>query len=73
MIKLQELDDHVYDVINGSEGVNPSLVDGNNKTPPSRQLVPTIPPIIAPPTGGNVGVAREKEQEVVYATIPGDQ
>ena len=73
MIKLEELDDHVYDVIDVSGGANPSHIDGSNKTPPSHRLLPTIPPIIAPPTGGNVGVAREREQAVVYATIPGDQ
>ena len=73
MINLEELDDHVYDVIDGSGGVNPSLIGGTNKTPPSHRLLPAIPPIIAPPTGGNVGVASEREQEIVYATIPGDQ
>ena len=73
MIKLEELDDHVYDVIDASGGANPSHIDRSNKTPPSHRLLPIIPPIIAPPTGGNVGVAREREQAVVYATIPGDQ
>ena len=74
MITLGELDEHVhvYEEIDVSGGANPSLIDGTNKTPPSRRLLPTVPLFVAPLTGGNVGVTREREQEVVYATIPGD-
>ena len=72
IIKLGEQDDHVYEVIDVSEGAHPSLIDGTNKTPPPRRLLPNIHPTVAPPTGGNVGVARGREQEVVYATISGD-
>ena len=70
-VKLEQRDDHEYevidDVVDVSGGTN---LDGSNEIRSSHRLVPTIPLITVPPTGGNVGVARE---EVVYATIPGDQ
>ena len=76
MIKLEQKDERVFDVIDVSGGTNPSLTDGTNNNPcppPSHQLHPTIPPIDVPPTSRNVGVVREGEKEVAYATIPGDQ
>ena len=42
-------------------------------SPPSHQPLPTIPLSVAPPTDGDMGVAREAEDEVVYDNIPGDQ
>ena len=65
MIKLEQMDEHVYDVIDVSGDTNPSLTNGTNKNPPSHQPLLTIPPIVAPPIGGNVGVAREGEKEIV--------
>ena len=76
IIKLEQMDEHVYDVIDACAGTNPSLADGTNKNPclaPSNRLLPNIPPIVAPPTSENVCVARKGEEEVAYATIPGDQ
>ena len=67
MIKLEQMDEHV------SGGADPSLTDEtNNNTwlPPSHRLLPTILPIVAAPTDGNVGAAGKREDEVVYATIP---
>ena len=72
-IKLGRQECHDYEMIDMSECTNHSLIDGNNKIPPSHQLHPTIPHTVAPPTSRNVGVARERVQEVVYATVPGDQ
>ena len=70
MIKSGEQEDHVYDVIDAPGGINPSGTNESPCLPPSHQLLPTTP---SAPTGGNVGVAREREQVVVYATIPADQ
>ena len=42
-------------------------------SPPSHQPFPTIPQSVAPPTGGDVGVAKKKAQGDVYDNIPGDQ
>ena len=65
MIKSGEQEDHVYEVIDAPRGINKSPC-----LPLSHQLLPTTP---SAPTGGNVGVTRNREQEVVYSTIPGDQ
>ena len=40
--------------------------------PPSHQPLPAIPLTETTPTGGDVGVAREEDDDV-YDTIPGDQ
>ena len=40
--------------------------------PPSHQPLPAIPLTETTPTGGDVGVVREKDDDV-YDTIPGDQ
>ena len=61
---------HVYDVIDVSGRTNPSRM---RKISPSHRPLPNILPIVGPPTGGNVDVAREGKKEVVHATIPGDQ
>ena len=75
MIKSEQMGEPVYDVIDVSGGANPSLTDETNKNTtclsPSHRLLPTILPIVAAPTGGNVGVARKGEEEIVHATIPG--
>ena len=76
MIKLEQKDEHMYNVIDVSGGTNPSLTDKTNKNscpPLSHQPLPAIPSIVAPSTGGNVDVAIERKDEVAYATIPGDQ
>ena len=81
MIKLGEQDEHVYDVVDVCGVANPSYKDGTNRSPclpPVCHLLPTIPPptihpIVAPQSGGNVGVTKEREEDNVYATIPGDQ
>ena len=54
-----------YELVGVSPGTMPS--------PPSRQPLPTIPLSVAPPTGVDVGVAKEREEEGVYDNIPGDQ
>ena len=36
------------------------------------QPLPTIPQCVTPPTGRDVGVVREDEEEDVYDNIPGD-
>ena len=73
MIKLEQMDEHVYEVIDACGGTNPHLTDGTNKNPclsPFNWLLPTIPPIVGPLTSENVGVARDGEEEAVYDTIP---
>ena len=67
------MDEHVYDVIDVSGGTNPSLTDGIDKIPLSQSPLPAIPPIVAQVTGGVVGVAKEGNEEAVYATIQEDQ
>ena len=58
MIKLEQMDEHVYDVIDVCGDTNPSLTDGTNKNPPSHRPLPTIPPTVVPLTSENVGVAK---------------
>ena len=69
---------HEYELVGGSPGTDPFVAKGADKTyemlsPPFRQLEPTIPLSVAPPTSGDVGVAKEEEAEGVYDNIPGDQ
>ena len=55
VMKLDQKDEHMYDVIDVSGGTKPSFNDGTNKNPcpqPSHQPLLTIPPIASPPTGG---------------------
>ena len=61
-----------------SPGTVPPIAKAADKTyempsPPSHQPLPAIPLSVAPPTGGDVGVAKEGEEEGVYDNIPGDQ
>ena len=65
-----------YEMVGGSQGT--CTLVAKDKTceipsPPSCQPLPTIPLSVAPPTGGDVGVAKEREEEDVYDNIPGDQ
>ena len=44
------------------------------RCPPINLSLPYHSPLsVAPPTGGDVGVANEGEEEGVYDNIPGDQ
>ena len=57
-----------------SPGTAPPITKAADKTyempsPPSHQPLPAIPLSVAPPTGGDVDVAKEG----VYDNIPGDQ
>ena len=74
-MELQREDDHEY-VINGSSVINSSVIktsDTISSLPPTRPPLPPIPIPVVPLTGGDVGVAKEGENEVVYDNIPGDQ
>ena len=74
-MELQREDDHEY-VINGSSVINSSIIktsDTISSLPPSRPPLPPIPTPVVPLTGGDVGVVKEGENEVVYDNIPGDQ
>ena len=67
---------HEYELVGVSPGTGPPVAKAADKTyempsPPSHQPLPTIQLSVAPPTGGDVGVAREGEG--VYDNIPGDQ
>ena len=67
-----------YELVGVSSEIGPPVAKAADKTyempsPPSCQPLPTIPLSVAPPTGGDVGVAKEGEAEAVYDTIPGDQ
>ena len=69
---------HEYELVGVSPGTGPPVAKAADKTyempsPPSHQPLPTIPLSVAPPTGGDVGVAKEGEEEGVYDNIPGDQ
>ena len=41
--------------------------------PPTHHPLSAIPPLVAPPTGEDSGVAREEKAEVMYESISGDQ
>ena len=69
---------HEYELVDVSPGTAPPIAKAADKTyempsPPSHQPLPAIPQSVAPPTGGDVGVAKEVEEEGVYDNIPGDQ
>ena len=69
---------HEYELVGVSPGTAPPIAKAADKTyempsPPSHQPLPAIPLSVAPPTGGDVGVAKEGEEEGVYDNIPGDQ
>ena len=66
------------ELVGVSPGTAPPIAKAADKTyemssPPSHQPLPAIPLSVAPPTGGDVGVAKEGEEEGVYDNIPGDQ
>ena len=73
MMKLGEQDDPEYEVVNVPPETSSSLVKPDEVPSHSHQPLPDIPLPVAPPTGGNVGVAKEGEEEGVYDNIPGDQ
>ena len=66
---------HENELVGVSPGTAPPIADKTYEmpSPPSHQPLPVIPLSVAPPTGGNVGVAKEGEEEGVYDNIPGDQ
>ena len=68
----QKDDEYVYEVINLT---TTSLVKSENEVnsfPQSHYPLPAIPLPVTPPTRGNVGVAKEGEEESMYDNIPGD-
>ena len=71
MVKLGEQDEyeHTYEVMNVPPQTSTSFVkteDQSYSTPRSHPPLPAIPLTVAPPTGGDVGVAREGKEENVY-------
>ena len=73
MMKLGEQDDPEYEVVNVPPETSSSLVKSDEVPSRSHQPLPDIPLPVAPPTGGDVGVAKEGEEDDVYDNIPGDQ
>ena len=73
MMKLGEQDDPEYEVVNVPPETSSSLVKPDEVPSHSHLPLPDIPLPVAPPTGGEVGVAKEGEEEGVYDNIPGDQ
>ena len=67
-----QMDEHVYDVIDasGNPYTKASFTGGTDKNSCFSYPLPTISPTVVPPTYGNMGVAREEEEEVVYDTVP---
>ena len=68
----------MYELVDVSPGTDPLVAKAADKTyeipsPPSCQPLPTIPLSVAPPTGGDVSVAKKGEEEGMYDNIPGDQ
>ena len=60
---------YVYEELNIPPGTSTSLAKSDKEVnffPQSHQSLPDIPLPVAPPTGGNVGVAREDEEESDY-------
>ena len=75
MTKQGGQESHEYELVGVSPGTAPPIAKAADKTylmpsPPSHQPLPAIPLPVAPPTGGDVGVAKEGG---VYDNIPGDQ
>ena len=68
MMKLGEQDDPVYEVVDVPPETRPSLVKPDEV--PSRSHLPLldIPLPVAPPTGGEVGVAKEGGKRVCMIT-----
>ena len=73
MMKLGEQDGPEYEVVSEPPGTSSFLVKPDEVSSHSNQPLPDIPLPVAPPTGGNVGVAKEGEEEGVYDHISGDQ
>ena len=78
MMKQGGQGSHECELVGVSPGTAPPIAEAADKTyempsPPSHQPLPAIPLSVAPPTGGDVGVAKEGEEEDVYDNIPGDQ
>ena len=68
MVQHGEQNDHEYELVEMCSQTNPSTVVEPTRfpaslPPPPRQPRPTKPLTVAPPTGGDVGVAREREEE----------
>ena len=70
----REQENHEYEVVDVPLRSGP-LIPKAHETPSasSHQPLPTIPLSVAPPTGRDMGVAKEAEEERVYDNIPGDQ
>ena len=69
MAQHGEQTDHEYELVEMCPQTNPSTSGGTNKIPclpPPRQPLPTKPLTVAPPTGGDVDVAREGEEESAH-------
>ena len=62
---------HEYEVVDVSQGTEAADETYEMPSPPSCQPLPTIPLSVAPPTGGDVGVVEEREEESTYYNIPG--
>ena len=76
MMKLGGQDGPEYEVVSVPPETNPPLAQTAYEIPslpPSHQPLPAIPLPVAPPTGEDVGVAKEEEEEGMYDNIPGDQ
>ena len=74
-----EQESHKYEVVGPSSGnsVNPPPTKATGDTyeippsPPPRPPLPNLPLSGIPPTGEDMGVVKEGEEKVLYATIPG--
>ena len=67
--------DHEYELVGVSPGTAPPIAKAADKTyekpaPLSHQPLPAIPLSVALPTGGDMGVAREREEKGVHDNIP---
>ena len=67
--------DHEYELVGVSPGTAPPITKAADKTyempaPLSHQPLPAIPLSVALPTGGDMGVAREREEKGVHDNIP---
>ena len=70
MVKLGEQDeyDHMHEALNMPSETSTSFVKTEDETysvPRSHQPLPAIPLPVVPPTGGDVGVVKNRKEESV--------